>query len=92
LDEAQDRGIELDAYLQNSLLEAFAMRGEATLAQEYLDEMEQEGMANSVSYNTVIKAWKRSGASNAAQQAEAILDRMVLWHRNWTTSLRTLAW
>jgi pentatricopeptide repeat protein len=77
LDEAHDRGIELDAYLHNSLLEAFAMQGEATRAQEYLDEMEQEGVANSVSYNIVIKAWKRSGASNAAQQAEAILDRMV---------------
>jgi pentatricopeptide repeat protein len=77
LDEACDRGIELDAYLQNSLLEAFAMEGEATRAQEYLDEMEQEGVANSVSYNIVIKAWKRSGASNAADQAEEILDRMV---------------
>jgi pentatricopeptide repeat protein len=77
LAEAQDRGIEMDAYLQNTLLEAFAMRGEATRAQQYLDQMEQEGLANSVSYNTVIKAWKRSGASDAAQQAEKILDCMA---------------
>lgn len=67
----------MDAHLQNSILMAHALQGNAKLAEEILQEMESEGVATTVSYNTVIKAWKQSGAPDMAQRAEAILERMV---------------
>jgi hypothetical protein len=56
---------------------AHAMERNAKLAEEFLEEMEHEGIATNFSYNTVIKAWKKSGASNMAQRAEAILNHMM---------------
>lgn len=59
------------------VLTAHAMERNAKLAEEFLEEMEREGIATNVSYNTVIKAWKQIGASDMAQRAEAILNRMT---------------
>jgi pentatricopeptide repeat protein len=55
----------MDAYLQNTLLEAYALQGDASHAMEQLQRMQGEGVANAVSYNTVIKAIKKSAATDA---------------------------
>jgi len=77
LEQVQSQGIEIGARLQNTLLLAYAKEGNAEYAEQLLDDMEHEGIANKKSYTTVIKAWKESGATDMAQRAEAILDRMV---------------
>jgi pentatricopeptide repeat protein len=76
---AESSGIVPDVYLNSVLLEVYACSttpGSAEQAEELLNKMEEENVANAVSYNTVLKAWKASNDEQAPSKAEAILLRM----------------
>lgn len=78
LKEAKDVGLtNADAYLYTSVLDAYASAGAAEDAEVLLDEMENEGIANDVAYNIVMKAWKaHSNLELACERATMILKRM----------------
>ena len=76
LTQAEENGTVPDAYLYSALLDAYAASGSAERAEEMLKELERSEVANSVTYNTVLKAWKSSNDPNAPARAEAVLSRM----------------
>eukprot|EP00547_Thalassionema_nitzschioides_P014504 CAMPEP_0194247968 /NCGR_PEP_ID=MMETSP0158-20130606/17310_1 /TAXON_ID=33649 /ORGANISM="Thalassionema nitzschioides, Strain L26-B" /LENGTH=863 /DNA_ID=CAMNT_0038984129 /DNA_START=63 /DNA_END=2650 /DNA_ORIENTATION=+ len=76
---AEQRGVANDSYLYNGVLDALASSGQPDVgqkAEKILFELEKKGMVNTISYNTVIKAWRFSHHKDAAQRAKALLDRM----------------
>lgn len=76
---AEQQGAAKDTYLYNAVLDALASSGQpgvAQKAQKILFEMEERGIINTVSYNTVIKAWRFSDHKDAAHRAKQLLDRM----------------
>jgi pentatricopeptide repeat protein len=81
LAQAESRGIDPDAYLHSSLLDAYAMStaiGSAEKAEDLLEKLETEGVANAVAYNTVLKAWKSRKDDTAIDRAESLVKRMEL--------------
>lgn len=79
LRQAQSNDIDSDVYLESILLDAYASSdtpGAARRAEELLTKLDKEGVANSVSFNTVIKAWKSSRDPEALVHAERIVARM----------------
>lgn len=77
LELARARGIVPDVFLLTSTMQAYANQGKAEKTEEILEQMEEEGIANAAAYNTVVKAWKSSGALDAPERAERCLERMA---------------
>ena len=76
-DQALSKGIVPDQYMYAALMDAYASVGDAQKAESLMNQIEEEGMANSVTYNTAMKAVRSSNAPDAAERAEAILKRMM---------------
>jgi pentatricopeptide repeat protein len=76
-DLALSKGIVPDQYMLASLMDAYAKVGNVEKAESLMKQLEEEGLANSVTYNTVIKAWKSSDSPDAPERAEAVLERMT---------------
>ena len=79
LAHAKKLGIVPDVFLYSALLDAYASSTsaeKAAKAEEILDKLEEEGIANTVAYNMVIKAWKSTEDGEAPHRAEAIVRRM----------------
>lgn len=74
---AEEKGIVPDVFLLTSTMQVYANQGEAEKTEQLLQQLEEEGIANSAAYNSVIKAWKGSGASDAPERAERVLERMT---------------
>lgn len=79
LSQSQSQGIKNDIYIHVALLEAYAASRDPKAGEEaetLLDEMEKEGLANSIAYNTVLKMYKISGRPDALARSEALVQRM----------------
>ncbi|CAB9525489.1 Pentatricopeptide repeat-containing protein [Seminavis robusta] len=76
-EQALERGITPDCYLYSAMMQAYANVGAVEKTEEILKVLEEQGIANSVPYNSVIKAWKSSFEPDAAERAEKVLERMV---------------
>lgn len=76
-DQALALDIIPDQYMYAVLMDAYASIGDAEKAEELIQQLEKDGMANPVSYNTAIKAWRASSVPEAPERAEAILNRML---------------
>eukprot|EP00980_Cylindrotheca_fusiformis_P027747 scaffold22549_cov98-Cylindrotheca_fusiformis.AAC.3 len=79
LAQAKSNGIDSDVYLESILLDAYASSDSpdaARRAEELLNKLDEEGVANTVTFNTVIKAWKNSNDPSAPFHAEKIVSRM----------------
>jgi pentatricopeptide repeat protein len=79
LAQAESNEIDSDIYLESVLLDAYASSkspGSARRAEELLNKLDEEGIANAVSFNTVIKAWKSSNDPDGPVRAERIVERM----------------
>jgi pentatricopeptide repeat protein len=61
-----------------SVLDAYANCGNSQAAEDLFDRMAASGrvQVNTVTYNTVLNAFAKSGDKNAPYRAEALLDRM----------------
>ena len=77
LELAVARGIVPDVYLFTSIMQVYANQGLVEKTEDMLKRLEDEGVANSAAYNTVIKAWKESAAPDAPERAERCLQRMA---------------
>ena len=93
LAKAESQEIDSDVYLQTVLLDAYASDDSpdsARKAEALLEKLENEGVANAVSYNTVIKAWKSSNDPDGLHRAEKIVERMKIHGLVDTISYSTL--
>jgi pentatricopeptide repeat protein len=75
--QAIAKGIIPNSYMYVAMMQAYANIGAVEKTEEILRRMEGEGIANTVAYNSVLKAWKGSSAPDAAERAEAIMDQMI---------------
>lgn len=79
LSKAKATEIGSDVFLESQLLDAYAScssHGSANKAEEHLNRLQEKGIANVVSYNTVLKAWKASDDPDCQERAESLLRRM----------------
>jgi pentatricopeptide repeat protein len=79
LAQAESNDIDSDVYLESLLLDAYASSkspGSARRAEELLNKLDEKGIANAVSFNTVIKAWKSSNDPDGPVRAKRIVERM----------------
>jgi pentatricopeptide repeat protein len=75
-----DERVELDLITYNIILHFYSMGGNPDRCQAILDDMNKESstvQADTVSFNTVISAWSRSGREDAPGHAESILSSML---------------
>ena len=90
LENTGSRVVYMDTRLYNAIMNSFENsipgREGAQRAQNMLEEMEalhREGNQNVkpdvISYNTVLKAWAKSGVHDAAQKAQLLLDKMEMF-------------
>ena len=75
--QALARGIAPNCYMYVAMMQAYANIGAVNKTEEILRRMDEEGIANTVAYNSVLKAWKSSSAPDAPERAEAILEQMI---------------
>ncbi|CAJ1941407.1 unnamed protein product [Cylindrotheca closterium] len=79
VNKAKSTGIDSDVFLESQLLDAYAScssPGSASKAEAHLNALQAKGIANTVSFNTVLKAWKASNDPNSQKRAEILLGRM----------------
>jgi hypothetical protein len=76
-DQALARGIIPGVYMYASLMGAYASAGNVEKCQEILKLQEVQGIANVVTYNSVIKALTGSAAPDAVERAEEVLERLI---------------
>jgi len=79
LEKAKSTEIDSDVFLESKLLDAYAScssPGSASKAEKHLNTLQEKGIANAVSFNTVLKAWKASNDPDCQERAESVLRRM----------------
>lgn len=79
-EETDDPDLAVNVYAVNSVLHHWSKSNRgvegAIGATALLNRMKEEGLVDTISYNTVIDAWARSGAEDAGAKAESILRNM----------------
>ena len=79
-EESGDPDLAVNVYAVNSVLNHWSRSNRgiegANGATALLSRMEERGLVDTISYNTVVGAWARSGATDAGAKAESILRKM----------------
>jgi len=79
INKAKSEDIDSDVFLESQMLGAYALSsspGSADKAEKHLNKLQEKGIANAVSFNTVLKAWKTSHDTDCQERAESLLGRM----------------
>lgn len=79
LNKAKSAKIDADVFLESQMLDAYALSsspGSAHKAEKHLNKLQEKGIANAVSFNTVLKAWKASNDPDCQERAECLLKEM----------------
>jgi len=66
-------GVQMNAMIYNCLIDACVQCGDVRAALGYFEQMKQLNFVDTVSYNTMVKAYL---SSNQAEQAQALLQEM----------------
>jgi len=76
-EQALSKGIRPDPYMYTALMMVYSNVKDAENTELLLEQMECDGIENSIAYNIVLRAWKSSSNQDAPERAERILERMI---------------
>merc|ERR1719269_488213 len=74
-EQLQASGVQLTTLAYNALLDACVQCGKVSVAEEHFRAMQQRGLVDVVSYNTLLKAYLRTGNVTKARSIVASMGR-----------------